>query len=232
MYIFLSAALERVTLGRTVHGGQQARGELALFCHSPCASLADPPKLPPAVRGSACVCGWELRGQAGVPPPPAIPPAPKCAAATRCAPSSARTRSRHGRRPPRSPPLRAAGAQPRAGHLRIHPGEANGPKRERAPLPGGRRVHLGSVCWAGRWCAMSCRHSPRGVGGWASGGSSLLVSRAAATVYMVPRAVFPILHCESSSGQPRGARTACVLLLAAGAERAFRLPTTLWHGWS
>ena len=25
----------------------QARGELALFCHSPCASLADPPKLPP-----------------------------------------------------------------------------------------------------------------------------------------------------------------------------------------
>ena len=42
-----------------------------------------------AVRGSACVCGWELRGHAGVPPPPAIPPAPKCAAATRCAPSSA-----------------------------------------------------------------------------------------------------------------------------------------------
>ena len=41
------------------------------------------------------------------------------------------------------------------------------------------------------------------------------------TVYMVPRAVFPILHCESSSGQPRGARTACVLLLAAGAEWAF-----------
>ena len=43
------------------------------------------------------------------------------------------------------------------------------------------------------------------------------------TVYMVPRAVFPILHCESSSGQPRGARTACVLLLAAGAEWAFFL---------
>ena len=29
------------------HDGKQARGELALFCHSPCASLADPPKLPP-----------------------------------------------------------------------------------------------------------------------------------------------------------------------------------------
>ena len=43
-------------------------------------------------------------------------PLPRCA------------RSRHGRRPPRSPPLRAAGAQPRAGHLRIHHGEANGPK--------------------------------------------------------------------------------------------------------
>ena len=41
------------------------------------------------------------------------------------------------------------------------------------------------------------------------------------TVYTAPRDVFPILHCESSSGQPRGTRTACVLLLAAGAERAF-----------
>ena len=41
------------------------------------------------------------------------------------------------------------------------------------------------------------------------------------TVHMASRAVFPILHCESSSGQPRGARTACVLLLAAGAEWAF-----------
>ena len=64
-------------------------------------------------------------------------------------------------------------------HLLIHPGEANGPNSNTAPLPGGRRVHLGSVCWVGRWCAMSCRHSPRGVGGRASGGSSLLVSRAA-----------------------------------------------------
>ena len=99
-------------------------------------------------------------------------PLPRCA------------RSRHGRRPPRSPPLRAAGAQPRAGHLHIHPGEANGPKRERAPLPGGRRVHLGSACWGGRRCAMSCRHSPRGVGGRASGGSSLLVSRAAAAPFI------------------------------------------------
>ena len=41
------------------------------------------------------------------------------------------------------------------------------------------------------------------------------------TVYTAPRDVFPILHCESSSGQPRGTRAACVLLLAAGAERAF-----------
>ena len=65
------------------------------------------------------------------------------------------------------------------------------------------------------------------------------------TVYTAPRDVFPILHCESSSGQPRGTRTACVLLLAAGAKWAFnggslgfcgflrgffgfsRLPTTL-----
>ena len=77
----------------------------------------------------------------------------------------------------------------------------------------------------GRRCAMSCHHSPRGVGGRASCGSSLLVSRPGrcGTVHMAPRAVFPILHCESSSGQPspRGARTACVLLLAADAEWAF-----------
>ena len=105
-------------------------------------------------------------------------PLPRCA------------RTRHGRRPPRSPPLRAAGAQPRAGHLRIHPGEANGPKRERAPLPGGRRVHLGSVCWVGRWCAMSCRLSPRGVGGRASGGSSLSVSRAAAAPFIWPLVLY------------------------------------------
>ena len=105
-------------------------------------------------------------------------PLPRCA------------RSRHCRRPPRSRPLRAAGAQPRAGHLHINPGEANGPKRERAPLPGGRRVHLGSVCWVGRWCAMSCRHSPRGVGGRASGGSSLLVSRAAAAPFIWPLVLY------------------------------------------
>ena len=47
------------------------------------------------------------------------------------------------------------------------------------------------------------------------------VSGRCGTVYTAPRDVFPILHCESSSGQPRGARTACVLLLAAGAEWAF-----------
>ena len=101
-------------------------------------------------------------------------------------------------------------------------GEANGPNSNTAPLPGGRRVHLGSACWGGRRCAMSCRHSPRGVGGRASGGSSFVcVPGRCGTVYTAPRAVFPILHCDSSSGQPRGARTACVLLLAAGAEWAF-----------
>ena len=96
------------------------------------------------------------------------------------------TRSRHGRRPPRSPSLRAAGAQPRAGHLRIHHGEANGPKRESAPLPGGRRVHLGSACWGGRRCASPLSGRPRGGGGRASGSNSLLVSRAAAAPFIRP----------------------------------------------
>ena len=101
-------------------------------------------------------------------------PLPRCA------------RSRHDRRPPRSPPLRAAGAQPRAGHLRIHHGEANGPKRESAPLPGGRRVHLGSACWGGRRCASPLSGRPRGGGGRASGSNSLLVSRAAAAPLIRP----------------------------------------------
>ena len=101
-------------------------------------------------------------------------PLPRCA------------RSRHCRRPPRSPPLRAAGAQPRAGHLRIHHGEANGPKRESAPLPGGRRVHLGSACWGGRRCASPLSGRPRGGGGRASGSNSLLVSRAAAAPFIRP----------------------------------------------
>ena len=101
-------------------------------------------------------------------------PLPRCA------------RSRHGRRPPRSPPLRAAGAQPRAGHLRIHHGEANGPKRDSAPLPGGRRVHLGSACWGGRRCASPLSGRPRGGGGRASGSNSLLVSRAAAAPFIRP----------------------------------------------
>ena len=101
-------------------------------------------------------------------------PLPRCA------------RSRHGRRPPRSPPLRAAGAQPRAGHLRIHHGEANGPKSDSAPLPGGRRVHLGSACWGGRRCASPLSGRPRGGGGRASGSNSLLVSRAAAAPFIRP----------------------------------------------
>ena len=141
----------------------------------------------PAVRGSACVCGWELRGHAGVPPPPAIPPAPKRAAATRCAPSSAlRPLSAWPSSAEITSPLRAAGAQPRAGHLRIHHDEANGPKSDSAPRPGGRRVHLGSACWGGRRCASPLSGRPRGVGGRASGGNSLLVSRAAAAPFIRP----------------------------------------------
>ena len=101
-------------------------------------------------------------------------PLPRCA------------RSRHGRRPPRSPPLRAAGAQPRAGHLRIHHDEANGPNSDSAPRPGGRRVHLGSACWGGRRCASPLSGRPRGGGGRASGSNSLLVSRAAAAPFIRP----------------------------------------------
>ena len=69
-------------------------------------------------------------------------------------------------------------------HLLIHPGEANGPNSNTAPLPGGRRVHLGSACWGGRRCASPLSGRPRGVGGRASGGSSLLVSRAAAAPFI------------------------------------------------
>ena len=65
-------------------------------------------------------------------------PLPRCA------------RSRHGRRPPRSPPLRAAGAQPRSGHLRIHHGEAMGRKWSSRPsqvaggYTSGRRAGAGA----------------------------------------------------------------------------------------
>jgi hypothetical protein len=134
------------------------------------------------------------------------------------------TRSWHGRRPPRSPPLRAAGAQPRAGHLRIHHDEANGPKSDSAPRPGGRRVHLGSACWGGRRCASPLSGRPRGGGGRASGSNSLLVSRAAAVPFIRPLVTsfrFCIVSRPLRSGQPRGTRTACVLVLGAGAERAF-----------
>ena len=65
------------------------------------------------------------------------------------------------------------------------------------------------------------RASPRGrrPGEWQQ--LTVSVPGRCGTVYTAPRDVFPILHCESSSGQPRGTRTACVLLLAAGAERVF-----------
>ena len=163
------------------HDGRRCLRWVLKKVPSPCAVLADPAKL--SRRRSRLGLRMRLgasrtcRRPAPSGHPPRLPSArPRRAAhpLPRCA------RSRHGRRPPRSPPLRAAGAQPRACHLRIHPGEANGPKSDSAPLPGGRRVHLGSACWGGRRCAMSCRHSPRGVGGRASGGSSLSVSRAAA----------------------------------------------------
>ena len=133
------------------------------------------------------------------------------------------TRSRHGRRPPRSPPQRAAGAQPRAGHLRIHHGEANGPKMELAPLPGGRSIHTPRVGVLGGAPVRkpTFRATPRGrrPGEWQQ--FTVSVPGRCGTIYTAPRDVFPILHCESSSGQPRGTRTACVLLLAAGAEWAF-----------
>ena len=131
------------------------------------------------------------------------------------------TRSRHGRRPPRSPPLRAAGAQPRAGHLRIHHGEANGPKMAAPPRwPEGTPRSSGRRAGGAPVRKPTFRATPRGrrPGEW----RQLIVSvpGRCSTVYTAPRDVFPILHFESSSGQPRGTRTAC-LLLAAGAEWAF-----------
>ena len=135
-------------------------------------------------------------------------PLPRCA------------RSRHGRRPPRSPPLRAAGAQPRAGHLCIHHDEANGPKSDSAPRwpEGTPRV---GVLGGAPVRKPTFRATPRGrrPGEWQQ--LTVSVPGRCGTVYTAPRDVFPILHCESSSGQPRGTRTACVLVLAAGAERAF-----------
>ena len=143
-----------------------------------------PPSPPFAARLAYAAGSFEdIQASRPLRPSPRLPSArPRRAAhpLPRCA------RSRHGRRPPRSPPLRAAGAQPRAGHLRIHHGEANGPKRESAPLPGGRRVHLGSACWGGRRCASPLSGRPRGGGGRASGSNSLLVSRAAAAPFIRP----------------------------------------------
>ena len=131
------------------------------------------------------------------------------------------TRSRHGRRPPRSPPLRAAGAQPRAGHLRIHHDEANGPNSDSAPRPGGRRVHLGSACWGGRRCASPLSGRPRGGGGRASGSNSLLVSRAAAAPFIRPLVMSFRFCIVSRPLASRGAPERHVYwVLAAGAERA------------
>ena len=136
--------------GYTRHDGRRCLRWVLKKVPSPCAVLADPAKL--SRRRSRLGLRMRLgasrtcRRPAPSGHPPRLPSArPRRAAhpLPRCA------RSRHGRRPPRSPPLRVAGAQPRAGHLRIHHGEANGPKMEGAPLPGGRRVHLGSACWGG-----------------------------------------------------------------------------------
>ena len=77
------------------------------------------------------------------------------------------------------------------------------------------------------------RASPRGrrPGEWQQ--LTVSVPGRCGTVYTAPRDVFPILHCESSSGQPRGTRTACVLLLAAGAERAvFNSQPQLYYTWT
>ena len=71
------------------HDGQRKHQNVQNRFRRHARSLLTLPNSLAAVRCSACVCGWELRGHAGVPPPPAIPPAPKRAAATRCAPSSA-----------------------------------------------------------------------------------------------------------------------------------------------
>ena len=111
--------------GGGAHDEKPARGQVALNCHSPCASLGDPPKLPPRrsrLGALAYAAGSFEDMQASRPlrPSPRLP----CARPRRAAhPLPRCTRSRHGRRPPRSPPLRVAGAQPRAGHLRIHFGE-------------------------------------------------------------------------------------------------------------
>ena len=58
--------------------------------------------------------------------------------------------------------------------------------QNRTPLPGGRRVHLGSACWGGRRCASPPSGRPRRGGGRASGSNSLLVSRAAAAPFIRP----------------------------------------------
>ena len=147
-------------------------------------------------------------------------PLPRCA------------RSRHGLRPTRSPPLRAAGAQPRAGHLRIHHGEANGPKGERSPPRWPEGTPRVGVLGGAPVRKPTFRATPRGrrPGEWQQ--FTVSVPGRCGTVYTAPRDVFPILHCESSSGQPRGTRTACVLVLAAGAERAFFIsqPSILYKG--
>ena len=97
---------------RPTHDGKQARGELALFCHSPCASLADPPKLPP--RRSRL--GLRMRMGASrtcrCPTPSGHPPGSQARPRRAAHPLPRCARSRHCRRPPRSPPLCAAGAHP------------------------------------------------------------------------------------------------------------------------
>merc|ERR1719263_2077775 len=98
---------------------------------------------------------------------------------------------------------------------------------ELPPLPGGRRrswperTPRVGVLGGAPVCKPTFRATPRGrrPGEWQQ--FTVSVPGRCGTVYTAPRDVFPILHCESSSGQPRGTRTACVLVLAAGAERAF-----------
>ena len=194
-----------------------------MFCHSPCASLADPPKLPP--RRSR-LDGLRMRVGAS-------------RTCRRPAPSGHPLGSQVRGRDALRTLFRAAPALGmavvRRDHLLFAPqvhnqGLATSISILVKPMGQIRTPLLSQVAGgytSGRRAGgapvrkPTFRATPRGrrPGEW----RQLIVSvpGRCGTVYTAPRDVFPILHCESSSGQPRGTRTACVLLLAAGAEWAF-----------
>ena len=201
-----------------------------MFCHSPCASLADPPKLPP--RSSRL--GLRMRMGASrtcrCPTPSGHPPG-----------SQARGRDALRTLFRAAPALGIAVV--RRDHLLFAPQVHNQGLatsisilvkpmgQTRTPLPS---QVAGGYTSGRRAGGAPVRNelpplAPRGrrPGEW----RKLIVSvpGRCGTVHMAPRAVFPILHCESSSGQPRGARTACVLLLAAGAEWAFFIRNQVYY---